>query len=91
MRIDANFGNLQPLAEAKLNRPSTSGAQPSLAQLDETKLSSKHSDLSKLNSLALNSPDIRTELVHSLRAAVKSGNYAISHDAVADAMFNELF
>ena len=91
MRIDANFGNLQPMAEAKLNRSNSVEVSSTPAGADEAKLSWRESGISKLNSAALDAPEIRTELVQSLRAAIQSGNYSVSHFAVAESMFNELF
>jgi flagellar biosynthesis anti-sigma factor FlgM len=92
MRIDTSFVNLAAVANDKVNRHSTHAPGSGKNEgVDEAKLSSGDSTISGLSTRAMSEPEIRSERVESLRAAIVQGTYASNPQATADAMFNELF
>jgi flagellar biosynthesis anti-sigma factor FlgM len=91
MRIDTSFTN-PAVSNEKAARPFTPAASSGRTELkDEARLTAGKASVSALASQVKTEPEIRSEKVESLRAAIINGTYALNSQATADAMFNELF
>jgi len=56
---------------------------------DRTTLSSDSSSVSSLVNTAMNSPEIRQDLVSSLKDSIASGQYKLDPNAIASSMIDE--
>jgi len=64
--------------------------QPAAANpQDQTSFSSDKTAISSLQSLALQTPEIRQDRVASLKDAIGNGRYALEPDKIAAAMLNQ--
>jgi flagellar biosynthesis anti-sigma factor FlgM len=92
MRID-----LSQLATAQIAREHNAeragdhplGASDGAGSEDRTTFSSDSSSVGSLVGKAMNSPEIRHELVSQLKQAVSSGQYGLDPNAIASSMLNE--
>jgi flagellar biosynthesis anti-sigma factor FlgM len=95
MRIDSNQGG-QPAAASERQGASTQASTSSAASAgsglngDQAQLSGAHALVQALAAQAAQLPEVRGEKVSALRQAVQSGNYHLSPESVAGAVFSHL-
>lgn len=56
---------------------------------DKVEISSKALDLKAMQEQAMQAPDVRMEMVTSIKTRLESGTYEISHEAIAERMVEE--
>jgi len=92
MRIDLFNSNATELstdlASQKINAEKTAQSDPSSTE-DRTTLTSDSASVGSLASVALSSPEIRQNLVDSLKRSVSSGQYELNPDKIAASMVDE--
>jgi negative regulator of flagellin synthesis FlgM len=92
MRIDLFNSNATELstdlASQKINAEKTAQSDPSSTE-DRTTLTSDSASVGSLASVALSSPEIRQNLVDSLKQSVSSGQYELNPDKIAASMVDE--
>ncbi len=89
MRIDLNTGAAvsgSHTEKTAASHPASAGA----AQTDETRLSEGETSVGKLETAALNSPEVRSEKVQALRSQLQAGTYNVSAAQVASSIFEQL-
>lgn len=92
MRIESSFNQFSPVTNEKAGHSKGSAQRSQEPERQDTaELSSADSGVSRLRERAMSTPETRSARVESLRAAVASGTYSLNSQAIADAMFNELF
>jgi flagellar biosynthesis anti-sigma factor FlgM len=69
---------------AKEEQPAAAAPQ------DQTSFSSDRTSLTSLEARAMQTPEIRHDRVAGLRDAIRTGQYALEPDKIAEAMLNEL-
>jgi len=92
MRIDLNhFAASQLGGEASTKKVSGQNAAVSDANNseDRTTLSSGSASLQSLVSTAMNTPEVRQDLVDNLRMAINNGQYKLDPSAIASSMLDE--
>jgi flagellar biosynthesis anti-sigma factor FlgM len=65
------------------------GASDALGSVDRTTFTSDSSSVSALVGKAMSSPEIRQDLVSTLKQAVNSGQYKLDPNAIASSMIDE--
>ena len=75
MRIDLNPGATIPGPQAE---KASQVAPANARQTDKTHLSESDASVGRLETAALNSPEVRTEKVQALRSQLQSGAYQVS-------------
>jgi negative regulator of flagellin synthesis FlgM len=92
MRIDLFNSNATELstdlASQKINAEKAAQSDPSSTE-DRTTLTSDSASVGSLASVALSSPEIRQNLVDSLKQSVSSGQYELNPDKIAASMVDE--
>jgi flagellar biosynthesis anti-sigma factor FlgM len=96
MRIDL-FNSAATELAGELNTQSAStGKPPAVSQNstvdateDRTTLASGSTAVDSLVSQAMNSPEVRQDLVQTLQQAIQSGQYKLEPDQIAGAMIDE--
>jgi negative regulator of flagellin synthesis FlgM len=88
MRIDLNAGTTTAGAQAE--RTSSHVAPASASQGEQTHFSESGTSVGKLETAALNSPEVRTERVQALKSQLQSGTYQISPAQVAGSILEQL-
>ena len=92
MRIDSPFTSLQPVFDKATNRPVATTANKTEQNMrSEESTSTVGEKTRSLVSGALAEPEMRSDRVQSLRAAILDGTYSVDAQKVASAMFDELF
>ena len=90
MRIDLNPASMPELERSRgASSASTGSATPtdsSMETEDVANLSTGQEAVSTLSAQLKQVPDVRQELVSSLRQAIQSGTYRVSPDGIADKM-----
>ena len=89
MRIDLNGGAAasgSQTEKASSSRAAPAGAGPA----PPSRLSESDSSVGKLETAALNSPEVRTEKVQALRSQLQSGTYQVSSAQVANSILEQL-
>lgn len=101
--MDLPIVNTVPTMKVELNRPaldSVTSSQRGPAEVggdhalhtpeeDKATLSTDKASVDTLAAQALNSPEIRQDKVDALRQAIKSGQYKLEPEGIADAMIRE--
>ena len=87
MRIDLNPGATISGPQAE---KSSQVAAANPRQADKTHLSESDASVGKLETAALNSPEVRTEKVQALRSQLRSGTYQVSPAQVAGSILEQL-
>lgn len=92
MRVDLNnsaasqiTGETNTQSSSVRNTPAPDTAETG----DRTTLTSGSTSVSSLVTQALNTPDIRQDIVESLQQAIGSGQYQLDPDQIAGAMIDE--
>jgi negative regulator of flagellin synthesis FlgM len=88
MRIDLNTGAASAGSQAE--KTSSQVAPTSARQTHQTHLSESDASVGKLETAALNSPEVRTEKVQALRSQLQSGTYQVSPAQVAGSILEQL-
>jgi len=90
MKVELNRPSLDSLAPSH-GSPAGVSADHDLQAPEEDKatLSSDKATVDALAALALKSPEIRQDKVDALRQAIKSGQYSLEPDGIAEAMIRE--
>ena len=86
MRIDLNAG--APTSGAQAEKTPSQVAPASKAE--QTHLSESGTSVGKLETAALNSPEVRIEKVQALRSQLQSGTYQVSPAQVAGSILEQL-
>ncbi|MCR5502258.1 MAG: flagellar biosynthesis anti-sigma factor FlgM [Lachnospiraceae bacterium] len=89
MRIDAYTQmQVQKLTSAKnASRPQqAASARPSFS--DQLQLSSAGKDIQTAKAAVNKAPDIRTDLVNSIKEQIKNGTYSVDVDSFADKLYS---
>jgi len=94
MRIDGPLQlpeNLQPEnTQRSATSNSSSGSTQASSTQDKTQLSASAQNLDHLKSALAQTPEIRQDRVEALRQAIGSGNYHVSDQQLATAIYSEL-
>jgi negative regulator of flagellin synthesis FlgM len=88
MRIDLNAG--ATISGSQAEKTSSHVAPQSASKTDQTHLSESDASVGKLETTALNSPEVRAEKVQALRSQLQSGTYQVSSAQVAGSMLEQL-
>lgn len=88
MRIDLNAGATTSGSQA--DEISSQAAPASASQTDRSHLSESDASVGKLETAALNSPEVRTEKVQALRSQLQAGNYQVSPAQLAGSILDQL-
>ena len=88
MRIDLNAGAASSGSQAE--KTSSQVAPASASKTGQTHLSESDVTVGKLETAALNSPEVRTEKVQALRSQLQSGTYQVSAAQVAGSVLEQL-
>ena len=88
MRIDLNAGATTSGPQAE--KTSTHIAPVSRSQAEQTHLLESGTSVGKLETAALNSPEVRTEKVQALKSQLQSGTYQVSPAQVAGSILEQL-
>jgi len=88
MRIDLNAGTTTAGAQAEKASPQV--APTSTSQGEQTHFSESGTSVGKLETAALNSPEVRTERVQALKSQLQSGTYQVSPAQVAGSILEQL-
>ncbi len=93
MRIDLNPASMPELERARGSATASANSSGSVDNSSETEdvasLSTGQDAVSTLGAQLSTVPDVRQDVVASLRQAVNSGNYRISPDGIADKMISD--
>ena len=93
MRIDLNSASMPELERSRGSSNASAGSSVSVENATQTedvaKLATGHEAISTLSTQLKAVPDVRQELVASLRQAINSGTYRISPDGIADKMLSD--
>jgi flagellar biosynthesis anti-sigma factor FlgM len=89
MRIDLNAGAAASGSQTEKIASSRS-APSSTGQTDQSKSLEGKISVGKLETAALNSPEVRFEKVQALRSQLQSGTYQVSPTQVAGSMLEQL-
>jgi negative regulator of flagellin synthesis FlgM len=88
MRIDLNAG--ATTSGAQTEKTSSHVAPATASQGEQTYFSESGTSVGKLETAALNSPEVRTEKVQALRSQLQSGTYQVSPAQVAGSILEQL-
>ena len=88
MRIDLNAGATTSGLQAE--KTSSQVAPANRSQTQQTHLSENDPSVGRLETAALNSPEVRTEKVQALRSQLQSGTYQVSPAQVAGSILEQL-
>jgi len=92
MRIDLYNSSATELssdvASQKVNAEKTAKSDPSSTE-DRTTLTADSASVGSLASVALSSPEVRQNLVDSLKQSVSSGQYELDPNKIAASMVDE--
>jgi flagellar biosynthesis anti-sigma factor FlgM len=88
MRIDLNAGATTSGAQAE--KTPSQVAPASANKAEQTHFSESGTSVGKLESAALNSPEVRIEKVQALRSQLQSGTYQVSPAQVAGSILEQL-
>ena len=88
MRIDLNAG--ATISGLQVEKASSPVAPASASQTDKAHLSESDASVGKLETAALNSPEVRAEKVQALRSQLQSGTYQVSPAQVAGSILEQL-
>jgi flagellar biosynthesis anti-sigma factor FlgM len=88
MRIDLNPG--ATTSGPQTEKPSSYVAQAGAHQTIQTQSSESGTSVGKLETAALNSPEVRSEKVQALRSQLQSGTYQVSAAQVAGSILEQL-
>ena len=89
MRIDLNTGAAVSGSHAE-KTASSHPTQSSAGQNDHSRVSEGETSVGKLETAALNSPEVRSEKVQALRLQLQSGTYQVSPAQVASSILEQL-
>jgi flagellar biosynthesis anti-sigma factor FlgM len=90
MRIDLNSdGAVSGSQIDKTASPQRTQTAPSSIG-NESGISESDMSAGKLNAAALNSPEVRTEMVQALKSQIESGSYQVSPAQVAGSMIEQM-
>ena len=86
MRIDA-YSNIQQIYQAqKVSKPQTA---KKTSFTDQLQLSSMGKDIQTAKTAVAQSPDIRADLVSSIKAEIQNGTYNVDAGSFADKLFDK--
>jgi negative regulator of flagellin synthesis FlgM len=88
MRIDLNAGATSSGAQAE--KTASHVAPASADQTDQKRLSESDASVGKLETAALNSPEVRAEKVQALKSQLQAGTYQVSPAQVAGSILEQL-
>jgi flagellar biosynthesis anti-sigma factor FlgM len=88
MRIDLNAG--ATISGSQAEKPSSRVAPASASHTGKAHLLESDINVGKLETAALNSPEVRTEKVQALRSQLQSGTYQVSPAQVAGSILEQL-
>jgi negative regulator of flagellin synthesis FlgM len=88
MRIDLNAG--ATTSGSQTEKTSSHVGPASASQTEQVHLSESDANVGKLETAALNSPEVRTEKVQALRSQLQSGTYQVSPTQVAGSILEQL-
>lgn len=88
MRIDLNAGATTSGSQAE--KTTSHVASGAASQADPTHFSESDASVGKLETAALNSPEVRTEKVQALRSQLQAGTYQVSPAQVAGSILEQL-
>jgi|KBSMisStandDraft_5_1062788.scaffolds.fasta_scaffold784532_3 flagellar biosynthesis anti-sigma factor FlgM len=93
MRIDLNSASMPELERSRGSSNASPGSSVSVENTTQTddvaNLSTGHEAVSTLSAQLKAVPDVRQELVESLRQAIHSGTFRVSPDGIADKMLSD--
>lgn len=89
MRIES-YIQMQQLYPAK-NTAKTTGNKPVSSFSDKLQISSKGKDISVAKQALASTPDIREDLVSSIKERVQNGTYEVSGEAFADKVLGNFY
>lgn len=88
MRIDLSAG--ATTARSQAEKTASQGAPVSASQTEQTHLLESDASVGKLETAALNSPEVRTEKVQKLRSQLQAGTYQVSPPQLAGSILEQL-
>ena len=92
MRIDLSqltAGQLSSEQDARKVSDQQAGSPDAAGSVDRTTFTSDSSSVSSLVGKAMNSPEIRQDMVANLKQAVSSGQYKLDPTAITSSMIDE--
>jgi flagellar biosynthesis anti-sigma factor FlgM len=90
MKVELNRPTLDSLTPSQTSAAGVSADQSvQTPEVDTATLSTDKASVEALTAKALTSPEIRQEKVDALRQAIKSGQYNLGPDDIAEAMIRE--
>jgi len=89
MRINGQTPLSNGIVSGGSAKSARAGQPASANPQDQTSFSSDKTAISSLQSLALQTPEIRQDRVASLKHAISNGSYAIEPNKIAEAMLNQ--
>ena len=90
MKVELNQPTLDPVTTSQGTPAEVTGDHPLHApEEDKATLSTDKASVDALAAQALRSPEIRQDKVEALRQSIKSGQYKVDPDAIADAIVGE--
>ncbi|HET9365420.1 MAG TPA: flagellar biosynthesis anti-sigma factor FlgM [Candidatus Angelobacter sp.] len=88
MRVDLTAG--ATISGPQTEKTSSPVAPASASRSAQTHLPESDASVGKLETVALNSPEVRNEKVQALRSQLQSGTYQVSPAQVADSILEQL-
>ena len=92
MRINLNIRIPETQTDTRADKPGSTPARSEGSGLpaDQAELSMDQGKVQRLAASVSVMPEVRTDKVQALQAAVQDGRYDVSAEQIADAMFNQL-
>lgn len=95
MRIDPNSQSpaavqLDAVQDAKNSASQKAEQDPATGTGVQVQLSTSSTQVAALTQQAVNAPGVRTDRVDALRQAVRDGNFNVSNEQVAAAMYSDM-
>jgi flagellar biosynthesis anti-sigma factor FlgM len=95
MRIDPNSQSPEAVQPSAVQDSKSSGSQkadqdPNAGAGVQVQLSTSSDQVAALTQQAINAPAVRTDRVHALQQTVRDGNFDVSNEQVAAAMYSDM-
>ena len=85
MRIEAYTQIQQLYKPQRANKPQ---AAPTSSFMDQLQISSKGKDIQIAKAAVAQAPDVRSEVVNPIKEQIKSGNYEVDAESLAEKLFS---